>query len=128
METLTIDEAAKAALKGEKLMIGVYGKGVDITVAVDRKDVAEVINNFTQRFPARDPMAMAKAVLRAMTLWADWFPPEAQAKLIAPALVLADSAPNGIDGAMGIEVTIRKKGFLVEIFDLANLKTSRTVH
>ena len=56
------------------------------------------------------------------------FDPHAQANLIAPALVLASSGPSGIDGAMGIEVTIRKKDFRVEIYDLDHLKTSKTVH
>ena len=100
-------------------------------------DVAEVINDFTEHFSERDPLDMAKAALRVMTLWADWFPPHAQANglpphaqanLIAPALVLASSGPSGIDGAMGIEVTIRKKDFRVEIYDLDHLKTSKTVH
>lgn len=128
MKFLAEEQAVKASLRGDMLMVRVYGDGVNITVAIDRKDVAEVINNFTDHFPERDPVDMAKAALRAMMRWADWFPPHAHAKFIAPALLLADCAPDGIDGAMGVEVTIRKKGFLVEIFDLANLKTSRTLH
>ena len=109
-------------------MVGVYGEGVDIMVAIDRADVAEHIREFTDRFPERDPLDMAKAALRAMMLLVGLLPLEAQAKFIAPALLLADSAPDGIDGVMGIEVTIRKKGFQVEIFDLGNLETPRTVH
>ena len=39
MKTLTLEHAAKASLRGEKIMIGVYGEGVDILVAIDRATV-----------------------------------------------------------------------------------------
>ena len=66
--------------------------------------------------------------LRAMMLVAGGLPPHAQSKRIGPALVLASSTPDGIDGAMAIEITVREKDFLVEIFDLDNWKMPETVH
>ncbi len=128
MKTLPVEQAALEALRGEKIMVGVYGEGVDILVALDHADVPACINEFTEHFSKRDPVDMAQRTLRAMMLVVDELPPHAQAKLIAPALVLVSSTPDGIDGAMAIEVTVREKDFLVEIFDLDNWKTSETVH
>ncbi|MCZ6606568.1 MAG: hypothetical protein O7A64_02700 [Alphaproteobacteria bacterium] len=129
---MDIEQAALEALRGEKIMVGVYGAGaggpVDILVALDRESVPEVINEFTEYFSKRDPVDMAQRTLRAMMLVVDELPPHAQAKLIAPALVLASSTPSGIDGAMAIEITVSADDVQVEIYDLDHLETSETVH
>ena len=125
---MDIEHAAKAALRGEKIMIGVYGEGVDILVALDHADVPEVINNFTEYFSKRDPVDTAKKTLRAAMMLVGQLPPHAQANLIAPALVLASSTPSGIDGAMAIEITVSADDVQVEIYDLGNLETPMTVH
>ncbi len=126
--TMDIEHAAKASLRGEKIMVGVYGDGVDILVAIDRADVPACIREFTDHFPKRDPVDMAQRTLRAMMLVVDELPPHAQAKLIAPALVLASSTPSGIDSAMAIEVTVSADDVQVEIYDLDHLETPETVH
>ncbi len=126
--TMNIEQAARDALRGEKLMVGVYGGGVDILVAIERKDVPACISGFTERCTKRDPVDMAQMALRAMMLVAGGHPPHAQFGVVAPALVLASSTPQGIDGAIAIEITVREKDFLVEIYDLDNWKTSETVH
>ena len=126
--TMDIEQAALDALRGEKIMVGVYGEGVDILVALDHADVPEVINDFTDHFSQRDPVDTAKKTLRAAMLLVGKVPRHAQANLIAPALVLASSTPHGIDDAIAIEVTISADDVQVEIFDLGGLETSETIH
>ena len=70
MKILTEDQATKYALRGEHIILEVYGQGVDgpveISLVVDRKDVAAFINEFNEYFPERDPVDMAKETLRTM--------------------------------------------------------------
>ncbi len=132
MKTLTEDQAAKYALRGEHIILEVYGQGVDgpveISLVVDRKDVAAFINEFKQYFPKRDPVDMAKETLRTLVSVAGVFPPHAQFSVIGPALVLANSAPGGIKDVLAIEITVRENDVQVELFGLGNLETSKTVH
>ena len=132
IRTMDIEQAAKASLKGEKMMVGVYGEGVSgsvsIMIAIDRKDVPACIRDFMNHFPKQDPVDMAEKALRVMVLIVNELPPHAQFSVVGPALVLASSTPDGIDGAMAVEVTVRENDFLVEIYDLDNWKTAETVH